>query len=62
MIIDKLKNSDTYYALGERFKTAFEYLKNTDIQSRGRLTFARNMTCFLRYTNLPLGGGVLVLS
>lgn len=31
MIIDKLKNSDTYYALGERFKTAFEYLKNTDI-------------------------------
>ena len=21
------------------------------------MTFARNMTCFLRYTNLPLGGG-----
>ena len=31
MIIDKLKNAENYYALGENFKKAFEYLKNNDL-------------------------------
>ena len=31
MIIDKLKNAQNYYALGENFKKAFEYLKNNDL-------------------------------
>ena len=30
MIIDRLDNSQNYYALGERFAKAFEYLKETD--------------------------------
>ncbi len=33
MILDKLSNSSTYDFLGERFKKAFEYLKNTDLES-----------------------------
>lgn len=31
MIIDKLENAEYYYKLGERFKTAFGYLKSTDM-------------------------------
>ena len=31
MIIDKLENSHKYYVLGDNFKKAFEYLKNTNI-------------------------------
>ena len=31
MVIDTLNNCEIYYAFGERFKKAFEYLKNNDI-------------------------------
>lgn len=31
MIIDKLENAQKYYVLGESFKKAFEFLKNTNI-------------------------------
>ena len=31
MIIDKLKNAESYYSLGQNFKTAFEYLQKTDM-------------------------------
>jgi YhcH/YjgK/YiaL family protein len=31
MIIDTLKNAETYYFLGENFKKAFEFLKKNDI-------------------------------
>lgn len=33
MITDKLQNAKFYYSLGERFKTAFEYLENTNLVS-----------------------------
>jgi len=31
MIIDTLKNCEVYYAFGDNFKKAFEFLKNNDI-------------------------------
>ena len=31
MIIDKLENASLYYKLGNKFKTAFEYINNTDL-------------------------------
>lgn len=31
MVIDTLKNAEQYYIFGERYKTAFEWLKNNDI-------------------------------
>lgn len=31
MIIDKIKNAECYYGLGEKFQKAFDYLKNTDL-------------------------------
>ena len=33
MIYDRLNNCEQYYALGEKFKKAFEFLKNTDLNS-----------------------------
>lgn len=33
MIIDSLKNADTYIPLHQRFAKAFEYIKNTDFAS-----------------------------
>lgn len=33
MIFDALENAVIYYGLGEKFKTAFEYLKTTDFSS-----------------------------
>lgn len=33
MIFDAIENADTYYGLGEKFKTAFEFLKTTDFNS-----------------------------
>lgn len=33
MIVDKIENAQFYYGLGERYKKAFEYLKNTDMAS-----------------------------
>lgn len=33
MIFDSITNSDLYYGLGEKFKTAFEFLKNTDLEN-----------------------------
>ena len=33
MIYDRLNNCKQYYILGEKFKKAFEFLKNTDLNS-----------------------------
>ncbi|MCF8262500.1 MAG: YhcH/YjgK/YiaL family protein [Melioribacteraceae bacterium] len=33
MIFDSIENAEIYYGLGERFETAFEYLKNCDFNS-----------------------------
>lgn len=33
MIIDKLENAEFYYGLGEKYKKAFEFLKNTDMKN-----------------------------
>lgn len=33
MIYDRLKNCEKYYVFGENFKKAFEFLKNTDLNS-----------------------------
>lgn len=33
MIYDRLSNCEQYYALGEKFKKAFNFLKNTDFTS-----------------------------
>ncbi|MBU0475007.1 MAG: YhcH/YjgK/YiaL family protein [Bacteroidetes bacterium] len=33
MIFDAIENAETYYGLGEKFKTAFEFLKTTDFNS-----------------------------
>lgn len=33
MIYDRLSNCEQYYILGEKFKKAFEFLKNTDLKS-----------------------------
>lgn len=33
MIIDKLKNAESYYSLGQNFKKAFEFLKKNDISN-----------------------------
>jgi len=34
MIFDKLENAQIYYALNNNFKTAFEFLKNTDLKNQ----------------------------
>ena len=33
MIIDKLENAEFYYGLGEKYKKALEFLKNTDMKN-----------------------------
>ena len=33
MIFDTIENAEIYYGLGERFKTAFEFIKKTDFNS-----------------------------
>jgi len=33
MIFDAIENAEIYYGLGEKFKTAFEFLKSTDFKS-----------------------------
>jgi len=33
MIFDSIENAEIYYGLGERFKTAFEFLNKTDFNS-----------------------------
>jgi len=33
MIYDRLTNCEQYYVLGEKFKKAFEFLKNTDLKN-----------------------------
>ena len=33
MIFDSMENAEIYYGLGEKFKTAFEFLKKTDFNS-----------------------------
>lgn len=33
MIFDSIENCSLYYGLGEKFKTAFEFLKNTDLEN-----------------------------
>ena len=32
MIFDKLKNANLYYKLGQKFETAFEYIKNNNLK------------------------------
>ena len=33
MIYDRLSNAEQYYVLGEKFKKAFDFLKNTDLKN-----------------------------
>ena len=33
MIFDSIENAEIYYGLGEKFKTAFEFIKSTDFNS-----------------------------
>lgn len=33
MIFDSIVNSERYYVLGDKFKKAFEFLKNTDLEN-----------------------------
>lgn len=33
MIVDNIKNAHLYYNLGEKYKIAFEFLKNTDMKN-----------------------------
>ena len=33
MIFDSIENAEIYYGLGEKFKTAFEFIKKTDFNS-----------------------------